>query len=142
MTKEEIMKQTITILAAFIVSVASAQIKVDSVIPTRLCPGDTITVYYTFNGPDTTIQINMDGMNHDYIWQRNISKSGSVKLKTPDWWNGGKSKISGNWVNTVDIEFCEAVGIKEYELNYRTTYKQVYGNIYLTNDGKKVIFVE
>lgn len=136
------MKQITTILAAFIVSVASSQIKVDSVIPTRLCPGDTITIYYTQTGSNNLVQINMDGINHDFIWQVPINSSGVIKLKTPFWWNGGTTYISGDWTNKQAVEFCEAVGIPEYKLHYSTSYKQVYGNIYLSNEGKKVIFVQ
>lgn len=136
------MKQITTILAAFIVSVTSGQIKVDSVTPTRLCPGDSITIYYTQTGPNTLVQFNMDGTNHDFIWQSQIDSSGVIKFKTPFWWNGGTTYISGDWTNSKAIEFCEAVGIPEYNQDRIKTYKQVYGNIYLSNEGKKVIFVQ
>ena len=140
------MKTNLTILAVLVALIANSQIKVDSVIPTRLCPGDSITIFYTWDGTPGLYQFDMDGQNHDYIWQVNSNTfaNGKIKFKTPFWWNGGITKISTDWTNSFPIEFCERTGISEYELNPNATYKQVYGNIYVkTFEGKqtKVIFV-
>ena len=138
------MKTNLTILAAFVASALSSQIKVTQVTPTRICAGDSITVHYTWDSIPGLYQFNMDGANHDYIWQVNSNtfSNGKIKLKTPEWWNDGKSFISGDWVNSVNVDFCIQVVITEHDQSLKTTYKQVYGNIYLSNTGKKVIFVE
>lgn len=135
------MKQLITILTLFVALGVRSQIKVDSVVPNRVCPGDSITVYYTFIGPDTTIQIDMDGPAIDHIWQKVITQSGSIRLKTPTFWDSGESYVSGDWVNSVTVLFCSPVGIDENGIDVKVTYKQVYGNIYLRSDGKKVVFL-
>lgn len=138
------MKTNLTILALFVALMANSQIKVDSVTPNRICAGDSITINYTWDGTPGLYQFNMDGQNHDYIWQVNSSlfQNGKIKLLTPYWWNDGTALVSNDWTNSVPLTFCIQVGITEYSKDKLKTYKQVYGNIYLSSEGKKVIFVE
>ena len=135
------MKTNLTILAVLVALMTNAQLTIDSVTPTRLCPGDSITYYYTCQ-TSGTYQFNLDGQNHDHIWQTQVTQGkGFKRFKVPFWWNDGLALASTDWTNTFNVIFCEQVGIKEYELSNKETYKQIYGNIYLSNEGKKVIFV-
>lgn len=136
------MKTNLTILALFVALSAKTQITLDSVTPTRICAGDSITYHYTCHSSGT-YQFNLDGANHDYIWQVPVSQgSGYKRFKVPYWWNDGLALASNDWVNTFNVTFCTHVGITEYDPYKVKTYKQVYGNIYLSSEGKKVIFVE
>lgn len=137
------MKTNLTILALFVALMAKTQITIDSVTPTRICAGDSITYHYTCYSPGT-YQFNLDGSNHDYIWQVTIldTVAKHIRFKVPFWWNDGLALASTDWVNTFNVTFCTQVGITEYDKDKLKTYKQIYGNIYLSNEGKKVIFVE
>jgi hypothetical protein len=144
-TKMNNMKTNLTILALFVALMAKSQMTINSVTPNRLCPGDSITYHYTWDGTPGNYQFNMAGQNHNHIWHINSSnfQNGKITFKTPFWWNGGDALCSViGWSDTRKVNFCEVVGINESELSNKVTYKKVYGNIYLSSTGKKVIFVE
>jgi hypothetical protein len=141
------MKTNITIVLIFVALIGQSQLKLDSVTPTRICAGDSITYHFQWDGTPGLYQFDLAGQNHNRIWQISSSdfKNNTVTVKTDFWWNDGSALASVDWTNSFNITFCEQVGIEEYELNSEATYKKVYGNIYVkTLNGKKtkVIFVE
>ena len=136
------MKTQLTILALFVALSSKAQLTITSVTPTRICAGDSITYHFTCHS-NGTYQFNLDGANHDYIWQFPVDTTQTKRsFKVPYWWNDGTAYASTDWINTFKVDFCIQVGIEEQKLTNKVTYKQIYGNIYLSSEGKKVIFID
>lgn len=167
-------KTPFLLLAFFILSscvpAPAQKITIFYVSPVQICAGDTLKVWFTWDGVPGGYQFNMKGDTINQIWSvgsnvfAGLPKSviGSdtvylIKFRTPIWWPNGWAQVSSDWQTNWPVLFnCVLSGIltsllneqdvepKYYDLNGRITEK-LFNTVLVERRGtavRKVVFTQ
>lgn len=134
---------------------SSAQpVRFTYVSPGPMCPGDTLNIWFKFDGTPGGYQFNMVSSKIQ-IWQISSPQFYSlprsfvngdtiylIKFKTPIWWPLEITQVSPNFINNWTVVFQCATGIMERrwdELEGPSVYYDLMGNVTEARRGEILI---
>lgn len=149
------MKKIILILFVCL-QARSSNINILWVQPTQVCPGDTLSIWFTCSDLNGTSNFCLGGNNMNQIWACNNNTFVTlpkalvgndtiymIKFQIPPFFNTGFASISPDWVNKTPLFIgCETTGLESnYPDRPKPIYVEVYGNILVDQYKRKVIIL-